>query len=208
MSGEPKAVKKIKICGLKRPEDIDYVNRLNPDYIGFIINFPSSHRSLSPLEVAALKSKLSKDITPVGVFVDEKVQVVAELLNSGIIETAQLHGKEDADYIRALRKLTEKTIWQAFQIKSEEDVNRANESPADFVILDAGQGSGKAFNWVLLEKIGRPFGLAGGLNIDNLPEALKTKAALLDVSGGVETEKKKDFEKMKTFLEAARRFVS
>ncbi len=195
---------KVKICGLKRPEDIDYVNRLNPDYIGFIINFPSSHRSLSPSEVMILRKNLSKDITPVGVFVDEKPETVAGLLNDGTISVAQLHGKEDRDYIEVLRSLTDRDIWQAIQIKSMEDVKKANESPADFVILDAGQGSGQVFDWELLKRIERPYGLAGGLNMNNLPEALETEAVLLDVSGGVETDRKKDFNKMKTFLETAR----
>ncbi len=198
--------KQVKICGLKRPEDIEYVNALRPDYIGFVIDFPKSHRSLTFSQAEELRQGLSKDICPVGVFVDEDVDVVAKLLNNGVIDVAQLHGREDKQYIEELRTLTHKKIWKAFQVTSAEDVKKVNESTADFIILDAGQGSGRAFDWELLSLVKRPYGLAGGLDINNLKAALKTEASLLDVSGGVETEKKKDFEKMKAFVLGVRRY--
>ncbi len=196
--------KQIKICGLKRPEDIEYANILKPDYIGFIIDFPKSHRNLSFSEAEALRLRLAEGICPVGVFVDEDINMVARLLNDNVIDVVQLHGNEDEQYIEALKTLTHKTVWKAFQVKSRDDVERANECMADFIILDAGQGSGQAFNWELLSLMKRPYGLAGGLDISNLSEALDTEAVLLDVSGGVETDKKKDFEKMKAFVKGVR----
>ncbi|MGM9522471.1 MAG: phosphoribosylanthranilate isomerase [Oscillospiraceae bacterium] len=196
---------RVKICGLSRPPDIEAVNRIRPDYCGFVIDFPKSRRNVSPETASALRAGLSTDIVPVGVFVDKPVEAVAELLNAGIISVAQLHGGEDSSYIASLRRLASGTVWQAFQIRTREDAARAAESAADFVLLDAGQGAGKAFDWELIDGFPRPFGLAGGLNIENLPGALCTRAALLDVSGGVETGGVKDPAKIAAFVAAVRR---
>lgn len=197
-------MKQVKICGMMCEQDIAYVNEIGPDYCGFIINFPKSHRNLSKEQVRKLRKGLKENIKPVGVFVDEPLEQVAELLNEGSIEIAQLHGKEDNDYIERLKNLTCKPIWKAFQIKSREDVEAAGKSIADFVILDKGQGSGETFDWSYLDAMTRPFGLAGGLNMDNVKEALRTKAILLDTSGGVETNQRKDKEKIRAFVEAVK----
>lgn len=198
-------MKKIKICGLSRPTDIEMVNLVKPDYCGFIINFPKSRRNVSTEAVKSLRAKLNPAVTPVGVFVDQPAEMVAELLNKGIISVAQLHGQEDNRYITALRQLTDRPIWEALQIRCQEDVAQAIKSRADFVLLDAGQGTGKAFDWSLLAGFPRPFGLAGGLSIENLSDALKTEAGLLDISSGVETGGAKDPEKIKIFVRSARR---
>ncbi|MGN0401398.1 MAG: phosphoribosylanthranilate isomerase [Acetatifactor sp.] len=198
-------MKKIKICGLSRPEDIEAVNLLKPEYCGFVINFPKSSRSLQPEQVRILREKLDRSVTPVGVFVNQPPELVAELLNRDVISVAQLHGQEEEAYLDALRRLTEKPVWQAFQIKTGEELQRAAGSRADFVLLDAGQGEGRTFDWSCLEDFHRPFGLAGGLNADNLPRALKTRAELLDVSGGVETDGHKDPEKIERFISLVRR---
>lgn len=199
-------MKQVKICGLFRPEDIEAVNAERPDYCGFIINFPKSHRNLSPQQVKELRKNLSEVITPVGVFVDEPVSSVAELVNSGTIAIPQLHGKEDNAYIAALRELLPEgsPVWQAVQVRSGEDLQKAQQSTADFVILDAGQGSGTVFDWSLLTTLQRPFGLAGGIGPANLPEALATDAALLDISGGAETDKKKDKAKIRQLIQQIR----
>lgn len=199
-----RGVKRVKICGLFRPEDIETVNSLKPDFCGFVINFPASHRNLSVEDARNLRSGLCAEVQPVGVFVDQPPETVAGLLEDGTLATAQLHGSEDQDYIRYLRGLTGKPIWQAFVVRGPEDVKRAADSPADFVLLDAGQGGGTAFSWDLVQDFPRPFGLAGGLNLDNLSEALLTQADLLDVSGGVETDKIKDPVKIERFIACVR----
>ena len=197
-------MKKIKICGLYRDEDINIINEYLPDYCGFIINFPKSHRNISIEKLKALRERLDKKVIPVGVFVDQSPKVIADLLNENVISIAQLHGIENDEYINDLKKMTDKTIWKDFQINSDEDVKAANKSIADFVILDAGQGTGKTFNWKYLNKINREYGLAGGLNLNNLDDALLTDAVLLDVSGGVESEKIKDKNKIKEFIKRTR----
>ncbi len=196
-------MKKVKICGLYRAQDVEAVNKYKPDYAGFIIDFPKSHRNVNVNLLEELTGSLDDEITPVGVFVDEPIRSVARLINNGIISIAQLHGTEDNTYIDKLRQEVprETIIWQAFQIRSIEDVNKANGSEADFVILDAGQGSGKTFNWEMLKGINREYGLAGGIDISNIEKASETTASLLDISGGVETDKVKDKDKIKAVIE-------
>ncbi len=205
-------MKQVKICGLSREADIDAVNRIRPDYCGFVVNFPKSRRSVSVERLRELCSRLDRaGPKPIGVFVNEKPETVAELLTSGVLYGAQLHGAEDGVYLRDLRKrissadsANEHPIWQAFQIHTASDVARAASSEADFVLLDAGQGAGVSFDWSLLDNFPRPFGLAGGLRLQNLPKAMETAAVLLDVSGGVETNGWKDEAKMEEFVKFAR----
>lgn len=194
----------VKICGLCRLVDIDIVNKERPDYCGFIINYPKSKRSLSPEDLSPLLARLGTHISPVGVFVDQPLDLVAGILNRTKIAVAQLHGKEDNEYIARLRLKTSKPIWQAFEVTGIEDIDRAVNSQADLVLLDAGKGAGLAFDWTLLEGFPRPFALAGGLRLDKLERALRTGASLLDVSSGVESGGKKDPEKVKSFVNLVR----
>ncbi|MEE3395216.1 MAG: phosphoribosylanthranilate isomerase [Candidatus Onthomonas sp.] len=197
---------KIKLCGLSRPADIDYVNQVKPDYCGFIVNFPKSRRNVTPEQVRALTARLSGDIIPVGVFVDESVETVAGLLEDGTIAVAQLHGHEDEAYLAALRKLTAKPIWQAFQIRSAADLERAKSSTANLVLLDSGQGSGVTLDWWILADFPRPFVLAGGLTAENIPAAVQqVKPYAVDLSSGVETEGYKDYEKMLAAVAAVKK---
>ena len=197
---------RIKICGLKSPEDIRMINTYRPDYCGFIINFPKSHRSRSADQVRALVAELDRSrITPVGVFVDEPLEHVTELLRDGTIEIAQLHGKEDEAYIRKLQSMTGKPVIKAFQIKNAEDIHHAIESPADYILLDKGQGSGETFDWSLPGAIERPWFLAGGLNDENLAQAIeRLRPWAVDLSSSVETEQRKDAEKIRRVIEIVR----
>lgn len=189
---------KLKICGLFRPCDVDYVNEAGPDWCGFIINFPKSHRNVTPEQVRALREKLDPAITPVGVFVDQPPETVAELLNDGTISAAQLHGREDEGYLAALRSLAPgRSIWKAFQIRSQADLEAANVSSADLVLLDSGQGTGHTFDWSLVQGAKRPFLLAGGLTVENIPQAIQAVHPYgLDLSSGVETNRVKDRRKI------------
>ena len=108
---------KIKICGLRRREDILAVNEAKPDYCGFIIEFPSSFRSVTADEVRELVKELDPEIRPVGVFVNAPMELVRTLLDDGTLALAQLHGQEDESYIRELKTYTDKLIIKAFSIK-------------------------------------------------------------------------------------------
>lgn len=198
---------RIKICGLYRPEDIAYVNQTRPDWCGFIVNFPKSHRSLTPDQVRVLRQNLSSAVTPIGVFVDQPVDLVAALLNNGTISIAQLHGHEDQGYIEALRAAAPgHPVWKAFKIRSVGDLAAANVSPADLVILDNGYGGGECFDWSLAFGVTRPYLLAGGLTPENIPDAVSQLHPYgLDLSSGVETDQKKDFHKIQAAVAAARK---
>ena len=198
---------KIKICGLFRECDIEAVNAYRPDWCGFIVNFPKSHRSLAPDAVRALRSKLASGIIPVGVFVDQPPEYVAALLNDGTISVAQLHGHEDAETIARLRALAPGCeIWKAVKVRSQDDLDAANASPADLVVLDNGYGTGQTFDWSLAGGVRRPFLLAGGLTPENIPDAIAQLHPYgLDISSGVETDKRKDTNKIKAAIAAARR---
>lgn len=197
---------KIKICGLRRPQDILIANRYKPDFAGFIIDFPKSHRSISGQEVKNLRQNLDHGIPAVGVFVDQPVQKVTDLLNDGTIDFAQLHGKESPEYINEVQKFTGKKVIKAFEVKTSEDIERALESPADYLLLDQGKGGGETFDWSLItEKIDRPWFLAGGLTVDNLQQAIDTVHPWgLDISSGVETNGVKDEEKVKEVVSIVR----
>lgn len=195
---------KIKICGLRRPEDIAYVNRAKPDYIGFV--FAKSTRQVSMEEAAALKARLDPSIPAVGVFVDADIRQVAEAADAGIIDYVQLHGSEDEACIEAVKRATRLPVIKAFGIRDASDIAAAACSGADYVLLDHGHGgTGKTFEWKLAKRLSRPYFLAGGLDADNVGEAL---AALhpfaVDVSSGVETDGVKDEDKIRSVLNAIR----
>ena len=195
---------KIKMCGLSRIEDIEAANAIKPDYIGFVFA-EISKRRVSALEASKLKSKLDPDIKAVGVFLDDKLDFVASMLNLGIVDVVQLHGSEDEEYIERVRQITSKPIIKAFIIRSKEDVERAEKSTADYILLDGGKGEGKVFDWSLLKDIKRPYFLAGGLNPVNASDAVKAlKPYAVDVSTGIETDGVKDKEKMTAFADAVR----
>ena len=196
---------KIKLCGMTRPCDMEAANRLQPEYIGFVFA-KKSRRYVSPERAAELKALLDPAIRAVGVFVQEPPDQVAALLNTGVIDLAQLHGDEDEAYIQTLRGMTDKPIIQAFRIDSEADIAAARASSADLVLLDSGAGgTGTTFDWTLLRDIGRDWFLAGGLGADNAAEAVRRFHPYgVDVSSGIETDGLKDENKMTAFVRAVR----
>lgn len=198
---------KIKICGLFRDCDIDYVNEAKPDYIGFILNFPKSHRNISPERALELRSRLAEDIRPVGVFVNQPAEVVCEAAKRARLSVIQLHGQEDNNYIADLRKRISSTtpIWKAFGIRTASDLAAAQSSTADEILLDNGYGTGEVFDWSVISDFDRPFILAGGLTSGNIHEAIELfNPRVLDISSGVETDKVKDREKIFAAVRAVR----
>ena len=127
-------------------------------------------------------------------------------MRDGTISVAQLHGHEDDRYLSALRSQAPGCeIWKAFQARTAADVEAANASRADLVLLDSGYGAGQTFDWSLAGGVTRPFLLAGGLTPANIPEAVRQLHPFgLDLSSGVETEKKKDRTKILAAVAAAR----
>lgn len=197
---------KIKICGLRRLEDISIVNRYKPDYVGFV--FADSKRKVSHDFAYEMKSNLSSDIVPVGVFVDADIGEIVELFDRGIIEIAQLHGLESEDYINKLRENTngELKIINAIEMSDEKDLLEYDNSISNYLLLDSGKGSGKTFDWGLIRKdLNKEFFLAGGINISNIADAIEEfNPYAIDLSSGVETDGFKDENKIEEIMEVIR----
>ena len=194
---------KIKICGIKRLEDIEMVNRYKPDYIGFV--FADSKRKVSHNLAKELRNNLDSDIIPVGVFVDSPQDEILRLFDDGIIEIAQLHGSESEQYILDLKKRTngELKIINAIEMTQEIDLLEYNDSNSDYLLLDSGKGSGKTFDWSLIRKdIKKEFFLAGGLNSENVTQAINEfNPYAIDLSSSLETDGFKDENKIKEIME-------
>ena len=196
---------RIKLCGLSRLADIKIVNSLCPEYIGFVF-YEKSSRYVTTEKAVELKNLLSDRIKAVGVFVDEPLEKVVDLLDKGIIDIAQLHGNENDEYIKRLREHSKRPVIKAFRIKSKEDIKKAEGSLADFILLDSGQGSGEAFDWELLRDIKRDYFLAGGLDPYNVKDALRIlHPYAVDVSSGIEKDHIKDERLMAAFVSAVRK---
>ena len=194
---------KIKFCGISRADDILFINELMPDYVGFVF-WERSKRFISQEKAIELKSLLNTKIKSVGVFVNAELDKIMSVIK--IIDVIQLHGDEDELYIKNLRSLTNKKIIKAFQIKSSQDADAATNSTADYIMLDSGKGTGKNFDWTLVKNISRPYFLAGGLNPENISEAIrKLNPFAVDVSSGIETDGAKDKSKMTAFINAVRK---
>ncbi len=196
---------KIKLCGMFRECDIDYVNEAMPDFIGFILNFPKSSRNLDLDSAERLKKRLDPRIRAVGVFVNSPVEYCAEAVKRGVAELVQLHGSEDAAYIRALREKIGKTPV----IRAVKMIPGASAEPlgADYLLLDSGTGTGKAFDHTLIRQseLSVPFFLAGGLTPESIPEAVREyRPYAVDLSSGIETNRKKDREKILAAVRAVR----
>ncbi len=195
---------KVKVCGLFRQEDIEYANVLRPDYIGFV--FAASKRQIDEKLASDLKRKLRPEIKAVGVFVDEAEETIIRLLREGIIDVAQLHGEESEETIIKIKVATGKPVWKAIKVRSKEEYKLWENSNADCLVLDNGRGTGECFDWELLKEMKRAYFLAGGINQQNIEEAVfQIKPDGVDVSSGAETNGIKDFEKMRELIDCVRR---
>ncbi|MBF1326766.1 MAG: phosphoribosylanthranilate isomerase [Megasphaera micronuciformis] len=190
---------KIKICGLTREEDIRIVNDVRPDYVGFV--FAGNKRKVDEAQAARLRQLLDENIPAVGVFVDVPIEQIYRLVKAKTVQLVQLHGNEDEDYITALNESCNVPVIKAFSVQTKADIEKARESSVSWVLLDNGKGgTGERFPWELIPALQHTFFLAGGLSPENVREAATYRPYALDVSSGVETNGKKDKEKIKRFV--------
>ncbi len=180
---------KIKICGLRRAEDIAFVNELKPDFAGFIMTkrfwrYAEDIDRLLPL--------LSDNIKSVGVFVDEPLEV----LGSMNFDYVQLHGSESPEYCREVKAPVIKMLKP-----QDFDKIPSYEPYVDYFLFDSGAGTGKVFDWSKIVKTKKPFFLAGGIDKNNLRTAIEQiKPYAVDISSSVETDGVKDFDKIKEVM--------
>ncbi len=195
---------KIKICGLKRLEDIEIVNKYKPDYIGFV--FADSKRKVTHDLAGKMKKKLDSSIQSVGVFVDADIEEILKLYDDGTIDIVQLHGSESEEYIKNLKQKSnyQLKIINAIEMSDEKDLLEYDDTLADYLLLDSGKGSGKTFDWRLIRKdLKKEFFLAGGLNVDNIALAIEEFSPYaIDLSSSLETDGYKDEMKIKEVMEA------
>ena len=206
----------IKVCGIRRPEDVDIVNTYRPDYIGFV--FAPTWRQIDVDTACSLKALLHPEIKSVGVFVNQPIALLAKALTRGAVDFLQLHGQEDASYEAELVKTLaqkgiknpEEHLIRAYRIRSSEDFNHIGDTLAPLLLLDAYSprdigGTGESFDWTMIRNIGKPFFLAGGITAENVLDAMKLAQPFgIDASSSLETDKAKDREKIKTFIERIR----
>lgn len=199
---------RIKICGLRRPEDAESLNRLAVDYAGFVL--APSKRQVTPRQALEIKKELSPLIRTVGVYVNAPLSDIVEAVTSGLIDLVQLHGDEDAHYIRQLRDESDLPIIKACGVRSTADIYTANLLDCDYLLLDTYTkergGSGKVFDYRLIPPLSRPFFLAGGLRAENVRVALERNPFAVDASSGLETDGYKDEAKVTAFVEAVRQY--
>lgn len=207
---------KVKICGIRSLEDVDIINHYLPDYIGFV--FAKSKRQVTPEFAAVLSKRVDASIKKVGVFVNQPIEMLADLLVNGTLDYLQLHGDEGQEYEHTLFELLRKKgisnpeehCIKAFRIKEEKDFKNVGQTGCSLLLLDAFSasapgGTGESFNWNLIQSMEKPFFLAGGIHAGNVRQAIEqVNPYAVDLSSSLETEGKKDEEKIKIFMETIR----
>lgn len=202
---------KIKICGLTRMEDIEAVNEFLPDYAGFV--FAPSRRQVTLEQAGVLSGRLSPAVCPVGVFVNQPEELICEAAERGIIRAVQLHGQETPEAAARLRACLEPLpipIIKAVRMDSADALLGWKESAVDYLLLDRGAGgTGEQFDHDLILEAGpipKPWFLAGGMSAENVSAAIRRFHPYgIDVSSGVETDGRKDREKIRRFIESVRK---
>lgn len=200
---------KIKICGVTDLSAIACINRLTPDYVGFILS--SGFRRSIPRELAReMRGALDRSVAAVGVFVNERAETVADFCERGIVDVVQLHGDEDERYIERLKRLCAAPVVKAVGVSGGKIAPYPEN--CDFLLLDASDpvrrgGTGRKIEWRRYDGVGKPFFLAGGITADNVKEALRAVAPYgVDCSGGVETDGRKDQAKMQQYVKNIREY--
>ena len=201
----------LKFCGMRRALDIEYVNECRPDYVGFILS-DGFRRSVDFGTFCELNTYLDKDIKRVGVFVNEPIENILHCAYNESLDVIQLHGDENEDYIKNLRKIFSGEIWKAVRAKSPEDIERYRWNHIDKLLIDSYSedsvgGTGKRINTEIVKsaKIEKPFFIAGGITAENIAEIVRdTKPYGVDLSSGIETDGFKDLQKMKSIMEILR----
>ncbi|GAF40488.1 phosphoribosylanthranilate isomerase [Agrilactobacillus composti DSM 18527 = JCM 14202] len=188
---------KVKICGLMTNLDVLAVNETAADLAGFV--FAPSRHQIQLAQALSLKAQLNPNIQTVGVFVHEDFATIKALYDAGAIDIAQLHGATDPVLVQRLQAVGLRVI-QVFQNKAIDAT-----SPADYLMVDSGQGSGQTLAWKPLPQLEKPVILAGGLTATNVAEAIViTQPDIVDVSSGVESAGHKDPQKISAFVENAK----
>lgn len=209
---------RVKICGLNSPQSVAACVEGGADYVGFVF-FPPSPRFVTPEQAGDLAQAVPKSIKKVGLFVDADDAAIEDTLVEAHLDILQLHGKETPERIAHIKAEFGKPVMKVFSVSSAADIDAAKDfySVVDLLLFDAKPpkgsllpgGNAVSFDWNLLagRRFPCPWMLAGGLNIDNLAEAVRQSGAnRIDASSGVEDAPgQKSPSKIKALLELAHR---
>ncbi|MFC1668866.1 phosphoribosylanthranilate isomerase [Spirochaetota bacterium] len=208
---------KIKICGITNYNDAHYSIVKGADFIGFIF-YEKSPRYINPIEAGIIMEKIRgefKNIARfVGVFVNPSVGYLEDVIFKSGIDMVQLHGDETVDFIESFlgnEKNKDIPVIKAMRIKDENDIIKSDQFDTDYILFDTYYkgiygGTGKVFNWTLLDGFKRKENLflSGGLDSKNIVDAVeKVNPHAVDISSSLESEPgKKDRKKVNEFFEA------
>ncbi|MGK0248668.1 MAG: phosphoribosylanthranilate isomerase [Oleispira sp.] len=199
---------RIKICGLTRNQDVQIAVAEGADALGFVLYAPSP-RAVTAEQAASLIKHAPAFVTTVALFVDENAEEIYRALDVCNFDLLQFHGDESPEFCRQFNR----PYMKAIRVRSAEDIHRAVQQYPDTkaLLLDAyvenlPGGTGQAFDWRLIPELSIPWVLAGGLNANNVADAVnQVKPFAVDVSGGVEASKGiKDVQKIKDFISEVR----
>ncbi len=201
---------KLKICGLTNAEDVQAAIDAGADFLGFVL-YPMSPRFVSPAKAKELIKKVPRRIKTVGVFVDSPPNQIVELMEFCGFNIAQLHGNESAADALEIGK---ERVWKAMALNTEDDIKQAAAFPALAILADSigpelRGGTGKKCDWQQAAKAAKQLKLilAGGINPENVAEAIKTvKPFAVDVCSGI--EKSKGIKDHRKILELAAKLKS
>ena len=200
---------KIKICGITNAEDALGAVELGADALGFIFH-PPSRRHVIPEKAKGIIDQLPPFVFKIGVFVDEEPETILKAVNECRLDGIQLHGRESPEFCAKFRR----RVIKGLRPQREEEVAKIADYRVDALLLDSYHpdmmgGTGTTFDWelaVAAKMFGMPVILSGGLNPENVAEAVRlVKPYGIDVASGVETfQGKKDLDKVRDFIEQAR----
>lgn len=204
-----------KICGITRVEDVHAVVNAGADAIGFVF-YPPSPRAVTAAQAAQLVQAIAPYVQVVGLFVNHSANEIQDILQMVHLDIVQFHGDETPEQCQTIAQQVGRRWYKAIQVKPDLDVvveiQRYQDAGASAVLLDAWHpdlkgGTGHSFDWETFPKLDIPLILAGGLNPDNIEQAiLTTQAYAVDVSGGVESAKGiKDQQLIERFMQGVHR---
>ena len=203
----------VKICGITSKRDLKAAQKLGANFVGFVLE-EKSKRFVNLERLELLSMIIKKPLKSVALLVDPSNDFLERLLMSSKVDYIQLHGEESPDRVEEIARITNVPLIKAIGVEKESDLLniRRYENSVDYMLLDSKAkedghlkgGRGITFNWNIIRgfSFNKPWFLAGGLNANNVVDAMKiTGAKMLDVSTGVEnTQGKKSFDKMRKFI--------
>ncbi|MCF6197046.1 MAG: phosphoribosylanthranilate isomerase [Emcibacter sp.] len=204
-----------KICGLSTPETVTAAVDAGASHVGFVF-FAKSPRNISPEQLAELCKDIPSSVVKTGVFVNPEDSQLDRILTVAPLDLLQLHGSESPARVQEVKARFKRPVMKAIAVSGSDDMVRAKayESSADMLLFDAKApteltdalpgGNGLAFDWKIIQaaEINLPWMLSGGLNMDNIADAIAISGAqMIDVSSGVESRPGlKDSAKIKAFM--------